>query len=119
MKKSQLFVILALLALLMATNLLTKDPSKGFFGGLPWWGWAGIGLFPLVAGFAFALADLRRARPLLAEPLPPAPFLPAPRRHHGALHRLPRVRGRVPARRARNRQRHRDPGRARPVHGGH
>jgi thioredoxin reductase len=73
MKKSQLFVILALLALLVATNLLTKDPSKGFFGGLPWWGWAGIGLFLLVTGFAFALRDSRRARLLLEEPLPVAP----------------------------------------------
>ena len=39
MKKSQLFVIIALLALLAAVNLLTQDPSKSFFGGLPWWGW--------------------------------------------------------------------------------
>ncbi len=76
MKKSQLFVILALLALLVATNLLTKDPSKGFFGGLPWWGWAGIGLFLLVAGFGFALRDSRRARLLLEEPLPPEPEKP-------------------------------------------
>ena len=74
MKKSQLFVILALLALLVATNLLTKDPSKGFFGGLPWWGWAGISLFLLVIGVAFALRDSRRARLLLEEPLPPVPL---------------------------------------------
>ncbi|HYY99687.1 MAG TPA: NAD(P)-binding domain-containing protein [Pyrinomonadaceae bacterium] len=73
MKKSQLFVILALLALLMATNLLTKDPSKGFFGGLPWWGWAGIALFLLVTGVAFALRDSRRARLLLEEPVPAGP----------------------------------------------
>src|SRR5688500_13024182 len=71
MKKAQLFVILALLALLWAVNLLTKDPSKSFFGGLPWWGWAGIGLFLLVTGLSFALRDARRARLLLEEPLPP------------------------------------------------
>ncbi|HEX8560136.1 MAG TPA: NAD(P)-binding domain-containing protein [Pyrinomonadaceae bacterium] len=73
MKKSQLFVIIALLAMLAAVNLLTKDPSKGFFGGLPWWGWAGTGLFLFVAGGAFALRDARRARLLLEEPLPPRP----------------------------------------------
>jgi thioredoxin reductase len=73
MKKSQLFVIIALLALLSAVNLLTQDPSKSFFGGLPWWGWAGTGLFLLVAGVTFALRDSRRARLLLEEPLPPAP----------------------------------------------
>ena len=73
MKKSQLFVILALLVLLVAANLITKDPSKSFFGGLPWWGWSGTGLFLLVAGVSFALRDSRRARLLLEEPLPPKP----------------------------------------------
>jgi thioredoxin reductase len=71
MKKSQLFVIVALLALLAAVNLLTKDPSKSFFGGLPWWGWGGTGLFLLVTGVTFALRDSRRARRLLEVPLPP------------------------------------------------
>ena len=71
MKKSQLLIILSLLALLAAVNLWTKDPSKSFFGGLPWWGWAGIGLFLLVAGVGFALRDARRARRLLEDPLPP------------------------------------------------
>ncbi len=73
MKKSQLFVIIALLSLLAAVNLLTQDPSKSFFGGLPWWGWTGTGLFLLVTGVTFALRDSRRARLLLEEPLPPAP----------------------------------------------
>src|SRR2546423_13402502 len=73
MKKSQLFVILALWALLMGVNLMTKDPSKSFFGGLPWWGWAIIGLFLLVTGLSFALRDSKRARLLLEEPLPPKP----------------------------------------------
>ncbi|HEX6185542.1 MAG TPA: 4Fe-4S binding protein, partial [Pyrinomonadaceae bacterium] len=71
MKKSQLFVIIALLGLLAAFNLLTKDPSKSFFGGLPWWGWGGTGLFLLVTVVTFALRDARRARLLLEEPLPP------------------------------------------------
>src|SRR5256714_13962982 len=73
MKKSQLFVILALWALLMPINLITKDPSKSFFGGLPWWGWAGIGLFLAIIGVSFALRDSRRARLLLEEPLPSKP----------------------------------------------
>ncbi|MDT7808264.1 MAG: hypothetical protein QOJ70_2077 [Acidobacteriota bacterium] len=71
MKKSQLFVILALWGLLVPINLVTKDPSKSFFGGLPWWGWVGTGLLLLVVGFLFALRDSRRARLLLEEPLPP------------------------------------------------
>jgi thioredoxin reductase (NADPH) len=71
MKKSQLFVIIALLGLLAAVNLITQDPSKSFFGGLPWWGWGGTGLFLLVIGVVFALRDARRARLLLEEPLPP------------------------------------------------
>lgn len=73
MKKAQLIVILALLALLVAVNLSTKDPSKSFFGGLPWWGWAAIALFLLVASVSFALRDSRRARTLLEDPLPVKP----------------------------------------------
>ena len=73
MKKSQLVVMLALLSLLAAVNLFTKDPSKSFFGGLPWWGWAGTTLFLLVVAVAFTLRDSRRARLLLEEPLPPKP----------------------------------------------
>src|SRR5215211_8024702 len=74
MKKSQLFVILALLSMLAAVNLSTADPSKGFFGGLPWWGWVGIALVLLLVAVAFALRDSRRARLLLEEPLPPKPM---------------------------------------------
>jgi thioredoxin reductase len=73
MKKSQLFAIVALLALLVPINLVTKDPSKSFFGGLPWWGWAGTGLLLSVVGVSFALRDSRRARLLLEDPLPPTP----------------------------------------------
>ncbi|MDT5158961.1 MAG: hypothetical protein QOC61_143 [Acidobacteriota bacterium] len=70
MKKSQLFVILALWSLLVPINLVTKDPSKSFFGGLPWWGWVGAGFCLVVVGLSFALRDSRRARLLLEEPLP-------------------------------------------------
>jgi len=73
MKKSQLLFILALLSLLAAVNLLTADPSKSFFGGLPWWGWAGITLFLLLVAVTFTARDSRRARRLLEEPLPPKP----------------------------------------------
>jgi thioredoxin reductase (NADPH) len=73
MKKSQLFAILALWALLMPVNLVTKDPSKSFFGGLPWWAWIGLALLLVVTGVAFAVRDSRRARLLLEEPLPPKP----------------------------------------------
>jgi thioredoxin reductase len=69
MKKAQLFVIIALLALLLAFNQTTRDPSKGFFGGLPWWGWAVVGLLLLLVGVSFALRDARRARLLLEEPV--------------------------------------------------
>ena len=73
MKKSQLLVMLALLSMLAAVNLSTADPSKSFFGGLPWWGWAAITLFLLLIAVAFTLRDARRARLLLEEPLPPKP----------------------------------------------
>lgn len=73
MKKSQILVILALLSMLAAVNLFTADPSKSFFGGLPWWGWAGIALALLLIAVAFTLRDARRARRLLEVPLPPKP----------------------------------------------
>jgi thioredoxin reductase (NADPH) len=89
MKKSQLLIIVALLALLMAINQLSAErPSssgrprglsdqlltgsyslRSYLGGLPWYGWAGISLFLALAGTAFALRDARRARRLLEEPV--------------------------------------------------
>jgi thioredoxin reductase len=69
MKKAQIFITLALLTMLVAVNQYSKDPSKSFFGGLPWWGWTAIGLFLLVMGLTFALRDSRRARRLLENPL--------------------------------------------------
>ena len=71
MKKSQLLIIIALLVLLLAINLLTRDTATGksYFGGLPWYGWAGISLFLIIVGVGFALRDAARARRLLEEPV--------------------------------------------------
>ena len=71
MRKSQLLIILTLLALLLAINQLFTEASslRRFLGGLPWYGWAGISLFLAVAGLWFALRDARRARQLLEEPI--------------------------------------------------
>jgi thioredoxin reductase len=70
MKKSQLFIILALTALLLAINLFTRDDfaGKAYFGGLPWVGWAGMSLSLVLGGFVLALRDAARARRLLEEP---------------------------------------------------
>lgn len=69
MKKSQLLIIIALLLLLLAVNQTTTDSSflKGIFGGLPWYGWAGISLFLILIGISFAVRDAWRARRLLEE----------------------------------------------------
>src|SRR6266566_5890889 len=71
MRKSQLLIILTLLALLLAINQLFTGPSslRRYLGGLPWYGWAGISVFLAVAGIWFALRDARRARQLLEEPI--------------------------------------------------
>lgn len=71
MRKSQLFLIIALLAMLLAISLVSKDLSKAYFGGLPWYGWAGVSFFLVVVGFGLALRDANRARRLLEEPVPP------------------------------------------------
>ena len=71
MKKSQLLIILTLLALLVAINQLFTEPSsfRRYLGGLPWYGWAGISAFLALAGIVFVLRDARRARLLLEEPI--------------------------------------------------
>ena len=71
MRKSQLLIILTLLALLLAVNQFFTEPSslRRYLGGLPWYGWAGISLFLAVAAVAFALRDAARARRLLEEPI--------------------------------------------------
>jgi len=71
MRKSQLLIILTLLALLLAINQLFTEASslRRYLGGLPWYGWAGISAFLAVAGLWFVLRDARRARQLLEEPI--------------------------------------------------
>ena len=71
MRKSQLLIILTLLALLLTINQLFTEPSsfRRYLGGLPWYGWAGISVFLAIAGIWFALRDARRARQLLEEPV--------------------------------------------------
>ncbi|MDQ1610592.1 MAG: hypothetical protein QOG00_523 [Pyrinomonadaceae bacterium] len=70
MKKSQLLIILALTALLLAINLYTRDDfaGKSYFGGMPWFGWAGVALMLVLVGVGLALRDAARARRLLEEP---------------------------------------------------
>ena len=69
MRKSQLLIIITLLAMLLTINLISEDRSKSYFGGLPWYGWAGISVFLATAGFWFAIRDAKRARRLLEEPV--------------------------------------------------
>ena len=70
MKKSQLFIIIALLALLLAGNqLFSKGSLRGHIGGLPWFGWAGISGFLVISALGFALRDARRERYLLEQPI--------------------------------------------------
>jgi thioredoxin reductase len=57
--------------MLLAINLISEDKSKSYFGGLPWYGWAGISVFLVIAGFWFASRDAERARRLLEEPVVP------------------------------------------------
>jgi thioredoxin reductase len=71
MRKSQLFLIVALLMMLLAINVISEDRTKSYFGGLPWYGWAGISAFLVIVGFGFALRDAGRARRLLEEPVRP------------------------------------------------
>jgi thioredoxin reductase (NADPH) len=69
MRKSQLVIIIALLALLLAINQTTADTAflKSFAGGLPWYGWAGISLFLILVGIGLAINDGWRARRLLED----------------------------------------------------
>jgi len=71
MRKSQLFLIIALLGMLLGISLISNDLSKAYFGGLPWYGWAGVSIFLVIVGFGLALRDANRARRLLEEPVKP------------------------------------------------
>ncbi|MDX6692734.1 MAG: hypothetical protein QOF02_337 [Blastocatellia bacterium] len=73
MRKSQVLIIVALLALLLAINQWTREGVflKSYFGGLPWFGWAAISAFLVVIGVALALTDAARARYFLEKPPPP------------------------------------------------
>src|SRR5260221_13707110 len=71
MRKSQLLIILTLLALLLAVNQLFTEPSslRKYLGALPWYGWAGISIFLAITGIWFGLRDAARGRRLLEEPI--------------------------------------------------
>src|SRR2546426_4381003 len=71
MRKSQLFIIIALMTLLLSINLISGDKTKSYFGGLPWYGWACISFFLAAVGFWFIVRDAQRARRLLEEPVVP------------------------------------------------
>ena len=69
MRKSQLLITIALLALLVWINQTTEDTSflKSVAGGLPWYGWAGLIAFLVLVGSVVAVRDGWRARRLLVE----------------------------------------------------
>src|SRR6266404_2934566 len=71
MRKSQLLIILTLLVLLLTINQLFTEAFslRRYLGGLPWYDWAGISIFPAITGIWFALRDAHRARRLLEEPI--------------------------------------------------
>ena len=72
MKISQLAIIIALYLLLLTVNRnFTEDPWRRYSGGLPWYGWVGIGVFIVCAAVLFALRDSIRARQLLEDPIAP------------------------------------------------
>lgn len=68
MKKSYLVVTISLLLLLLGITLWFggNDSAGDRWGGLTWYGWAGVCAFLFVAGASFARLDAARARRLLA-----------------------------------------------------
>jgi thioredoxin reductase (NADPH) len=70
MRKSQLIVVLAVLALLTGVSLWGGGQSgaKNLPGGLPWYGWAGASLLVALCGVGFALRDAARARRRIEKP---------------------------------------------------
>src|SRR5215213_25721 len=71
MRKSQLIIIVTLIALLLVINQLFAGAStlKSYLGGLPWYGWAGIIVVLIVAALVLAMREARQERRLLEEPV--------------------------------------------------
>ncbi len=78
MKYSQLLIVPIVIALLLAVNqFFAEAPRAGsYLGGLPWYGWAGIGGFLALAAAAFAFLDgrleSRELKSTVEQPLPDA-----------------------------------------------
>jgi thioredoxin reductase (NADPH) len=72
MRKSQIIIIVALLAMLVLVNLLTggNDIGRHYLGGVPWYGWSGVGLALAFVGIGFAMRDSLRTRHFIAAPPP-------------------------------------------------
>lgn len=72
MRKSQVIIIVALLALLVAVNLLTggNDTGRHYLGGVPWYGWSGVGIALAFVGIGFAMRDSLRTRHFIEAPPP-------------------------------------------------
>jgi thioredoxin reductase len=67
MKKSYLFITIAVLLLLLGLNLLSggSGSAVNHLGGLPWYGWAFVCALPFIVAALFALLDAARARGFL------------------------------------------------------
>lgn len=72
MRKSQVIIIVALLALLVAVDLLTggNDTGRHYLGGVPWYGWSGVGIALAFVGIGFAMRDSLRTRHFIEAPPP-------------------------------------------------
>ncbi|MGI8654006.1 MAG: NAD(P)-binding domain-containing protein [Pyrinomonadaceae bacterium] len=72
MRKSQIIIIVALLAMLVLVNLLTNgnDIGRHYLGGVPWYGWSGVGLALAFVGIGFAMRDSLRTRHFIEAPPP-------------------------------------------------
>jgi thioredoxin reductase len=70
MRKSQVIIILALFALLVVISLLTGGKNIGghHLGGVPWYGWGGVGAALAFIGIGFALRDAARTRRVIETP---------------------------------------------------
>jgi thioredoxin reductase len=73
MKKSQVLIIVLLIALLLSINQWSGEGVflKSYFGGLPWFGWVILSAFLVTIGISLAFSDAALARYLLTKPAPP------------------------------------------------